>query len=167
MKIGVLSDTHIPVAAKQLPSDVADILYTTDAIIHAGDYQNETFVYELQSMGEFHGVCGNMDCPAIKDMLPGKKVITLQGFKIGIIHGWGAPDGIEQRIESEFQDEKPDVIIFGHSHRPSNHIRHNTLFFNPGSPTDKRYSPFCSMGILHIEDTVKGEIIKVGSQHKL
>ncbi len=163
MKIGILSDTHIPVAAKELPPEVIDILSKTDAIIHAGDYQNEDLIHELGAMTDFYGVSGNMDGHAVRTLVPEKRVVTLNRFKIGIIHGWGAPDGIEDRIRTEFQNDTPDVIVFGHSHRPANTMIDHTLFFNPGSPTDRRYAPFCSMGILHIDENVRGEIIKVST----
>ena len=72
---------------------------------------------------------------------------------ITITHGWGAPDGIEDRIRTLFPDA--DIIIFGHSHHARNKVINGILFFNPGSARN-------SLGILTIDETVKGEIVNLG-----
>ena len=53
--------------------------------------------------------------------VPVKKVIDIQGFIVGLIHGWGAPQGIEERIEGEFVDTTLDCLVYGHSHEPVCH----------------------------------------------
>ncbi len=161
MKIGVLSDTHLPTTAKSLSAKVLNLLAATDAIIHAGDFQDAALIEVLQQLGDFYGVCGNMDASAIRARLPEKRVLQLGGFSIGIIHGRGAPNGLEERILQEFAGEKPDAIVYGHSHLPANHLKNGILLFNPGSPTDRRHAPFPSIGILTLSDTLTGEIVKV------
>ena len=55
-----------------------------------------------------------------------------------------------------------DVLVFGHSHIPYNQEHNGQLLFNPGSATDRRRQPRCSLGLLHIDDEtheVRGEII--------
>jgi hypothetical protein len=47
MKVAVLSDTHIPYAASQLPKKVCEVLEQSDAIIHAGDYAAESVIDTL------------------------------------------------------------------------------------------------------------------------
>jgi len=161
MKIAVLSDTHIPYSASQLPEKVLETLEKTDAIIHAGDFQDISVVELLEAMGDFYGVCGNMDPPEIRQLLPQKRIVTIAGFSIGIMHGWGSPNGLEDRIFQSFDQDKPHVIVYGHSHRPSNSTANGVLFFNPGSATDIRFAPFPSMGILTIGKKITGEIIKL------
>jgi len=159
MKIAVLSDTHIPHAAAELPERVCKILETADAIIHAGDYQIEAVVETVQSFADFYGVWGNMDSVSIRSMLPAKRIITLGGFAIGVIHGSGSPAGLEDRILAAFTGERLDAIIYGHSHRVKNEFKNGLLLFNPGSPTDSRFAPFQSMGILTLEENITGEIL--------
>ena len=66
MKIAILSDTHVPSAAAELPGNAYKILEKADAIIHAGDYQVASVIDTLQSIAPFYGVCGNMDnCPLL------------------------------------------------------------------------------------------------------
>jgi putative phosphoesterase len=159
MRIGILSDTHITRGNKTLPQKVIEILSSVDAIIHAGDYQDISVVETLTELKDFYGVCGNMDSGRIRAALPEKRVVELNGFKIGITHGWGAPNGIESRVKTFFPKDDLNAIVFGHSHTPCNKIIDNILFFNPGSPTDKRHAEHRTMGILTLDKTISGEII--------
>lgn len=161
MKVAVLSDTHIPYAAPAISGRALAVLAGIDAIIHAGDYQDIAVVKTLESLAPFYGVYGNMDGHEIREILPEKRIIKLEGFSIGLIHGWGSPKGLEDRILSSFKNEHVDAIVYGHSHNPSNHNINNILLFNPGSPTDKRFASRNSLGILTIDTTISGEIIEV------
>jgi len=159
MKIVVLSDTHIPYAAAQLPEKVCEVLEQADAIIHAGDYAAASVIDNLQSIADFYGVHGNMDSMAIRNRVPKEIIINLGGFAICVVHGWGSPAGLEDRVLSSFNNKKLDAIIYGHSHQAKNEMRDGILLFNPGSPTDNRRAAFHSMGILTLEDTITGEIL--------
>ena len=161
MKIGVLSDTHITRGADNFPQKVIERLSSVDAIIHAGDYQDISVVETLTELKDFYGVCGNMDPGRVRTVLPEKRIVELNGFKIGITHGWGAPNGIESRVKSCFSEDDLNAIVFGHSHIPCNQIIDNILFFNPGSPTDKRHAEYFSMGILTLNRTISGKIIRL------
>ncbi len=159
MKVAVLSDTHIPYAAPVLPKKVCQMLESVDAIIHAGDYQVEPVIDTLQSFADFYGVYGNMDSIAIRKRVPAELIIILGGFSIGVMHGWGSPAGLEDRVMVSFKNKNLDAVIYGHSHRAYNELRDGILLFNPGSPTDIRFASFQSMGLLTIEDKITGEII--------
>jgi len=161
MKIGVISDTHIPYAAQELPAKALDLFAGVDAIIHAGDYQDVSVIETLRSKAPFYGVAGNMDAHEIRAIVPEKTVVELGGFSIGVMHGGGSPNGLEDRLLSAFKAEHVDVIIYGHSHNPVNHRINNILLFNPGSPTDKRFARCNSIGILTIQETITGEIIEL------
>jgi hypothetical protein len=158
MKVGVFSDTHLK-SAKELPRKTLDLLSSVDAIIHAGDYQDISVVETLTELKDFYGVCGNMDSGHVRALLPEKRVVELNGFKIGITHGWGAPRGIELRVKTFFPEDDLNAIVFGHSHKPCNTVINNILFFNPGSPTDNRHAEHRTMGILTLDKTLSGEII--------
>ena len=161
MKIGILSDTHIPYAAAALPKQVLDLFATMDAIIHAGDYQTTAVIEMLTSLAPFYGVAGNMDGADVRALVPEKRVVRFKNFSIGIIHGWGSSHRLEDRVVAAFADAMPDVIIYGHSHSPSCTLKDNTLLFNPGSPTDQRYARFNSIGVLTLGEKVDGEIVRI------
>jgi len=76
-------------------------------------------------------------------------------------HGWGVLAGIEERVLESFSTDCLDVLVFGHSHRPVCRQDGSVLLLNPGSPTDRRSAPYHSVGLLHINSEVKGEIIRI------
>jgi len=159
MKIGVLSDTHIPKTVNALPEAVCDGLRKADLILHAGDLVELKVLEDLKKIAPTEAVRGNMDSWKTQNALPKKKVINVSKFKIGLIHGWGRSNIITDLISKEFTDV--DVIVFGHTHNPMNEKKGNILYFNPGSPTDKIFAPYNSYGILEVNETITGRIIKL------
>jgi putative phosphoesterase len=158
MKIGVISDTHLSRYHQGLADAIDRHFKDVDLVLHAGD------VVDVQALEVFAGrkvllVAGNMDSPSIRDAAPVKRLIPAGTFTLGLIHGWGAPEGIEDRIINEF--DTVDAIVYGHTHRASSGIRNGVLFFNPGSATDNRHAPFTSVGILEIGDVITPSIIRL------
>ncbi len=160
MKIGVISDIHIPSAASHLPAEVRGYFKDCDFIIHAGDAVELSVLKELEEIAETKAVSGNMDNYELKQKLPEILVLEVGNKKVGVIHGFGATDKIIDKARQAFK-QKMDVIIFGHSHVPFNCEIDGTLFFNPGSPTDKIFAPYRSIGIIEINDEIKAEIIRI------
>ncbi len=161
MRIGVISDTHIPKMAKDIPKAVYNEFKNVDLILHAGDFVEADFLKKLKDFKKTIGVYGNLDSSEVSNILNAKEIIEVEGFRIGLIHGWGAPEGLTERIRMEFKDEKIDCIVFGHSHSPFNETKNGILFFNPGSPTDKIFAPYNSYGSLEITDKIIGKITKL------
>ncbi|MEW6170088.1 MAG: metallophosphoesterase [Candidatus Omnitrophota bacterium] len=150
MKIIVISDTHIPDRAPMLPEEFLNKIKGADLILHAGDLVNLSVIEQLKSIAPVKAVWGNMDGSKVKEQLRQKEIIKLEGVTIGLIHGWGNPNNLIEVLKNEFKNEKIDIIIFGHSHRPVNTKSENILFFNPGSLTDTFFSDFASYGVIEI-----------------
>ncbi len=158
--LGVLADTHLhrlgdcaALADKLLTGIFADI----DMVLHAGDQtcaELESCFYPLP----FIAVRGNMDHTLTE--LPQYRIITVCDKKIGLIHGWGHPVDLEDRILGFFSGRQVDAIVYGHSHDPVCRIKEGILLFNPGSPTDKRRAPYHSVGLLEIGADVTGRILR-------
>ena len=159
MTIFVISDTHIPERTDKLPEKFLKKLKEDDLIFHAGDLVTLDVLRQLESKAKVHAICGNMDDFEVRDHLPKSKTVQLGNFKIGMFHGSGPPFGLAQKVYNSFR-EKPEVIIFGHSHLPYNKKIGSSLMFNPGSLSGNLMSTSGSYGILHIEDKdIWGEII--------
>ena len=158
LKIGVISDTHLGRVTKDLKGIYERYLSDKDLVLHAGDVIS-TDIIDYLNRGNFHGVYGNMDPFEVRELLPAKKIIELGRFRLGLIHGWGASAGLEDRIRSEFRDV--DVIIYGHSHHAANHRKKGVLFFNPGTASGYTSSGIHSIGALELNDTIHGEIIRL------
>lgn len=160
MRIGVLSDTHIPKAALDLPESVYNDFVNVDLILHAGDLVEMDVIRRLEKLAPTKAVYGNMDTKEVRDALPAKEIIKIGNIKIGLIHGSGPPNGLVKSIKTEF-NSGIDIIIFGHSHSPFNEKIGKTLFFNPGTPTDTVFAPYNSYGIIEVNDTIEGRIIRI------
>lgn len=158
MKIGVLSDTHL----KEPDSDFKRIIELhfrdVEKIIHLGDFVSRSVAEYLSGLNELVAVCGNMDPVEIQKLYPKKRVITLGKFRLGLIHGWGSPFGIEARVKDEF--DEIDAIIYGHTHTPANHLDKGIYFFNPGSLT-RSFIQKCTIGILNIGEKIEGQIVEL------
>lgn len=161
MKIGVLSDTHIPRMAKDLPQVVYDGLKEVDLLLHAGDLIEMKFLDRLRKLKKTIAVRGNMDSAEVVAELNPKEVVEVGKFRIGLTHGSGPSDGLADRVLAEFEGEKVDCIVFGHSHHVMNEKVNKVLLFNPGSPTDKIFAPYNSYGILTVTGKIEAEIIKL------
>ncbi len=157
MKIGVISDTHLKGADPLLERVIEKYFKGVDLNFHAGDLTS------AEVLGAFRGkeivaVAGNNDSSGVKQQLPKKEVITANGFKIGLIHGWGLPLGLEKRVTYSF--EGIHCLVYGHSHRAVSHRRNGILYFNPGSFSGGLASLWRrSVGLLTIDKDIKGEII--------
>lgn len=159
MKIGVISDTHIPEASPSIPVEVFRAFSDVDMILHAGDILDMIVIDELSGLAEVRVVRGNMDHYGRTRSLPEVVTVEVAGFRIGLTHGRGRPKGLHERIANSFSGV--DCIIFGHSHQPFNKMLGDVLMFNPGSPTDRRFAPYRSYGILELGDTITGRIIRI------
>jgi putative phosphoesterase len=149
MKIGVVSDTHAT-SFSQLPDQILRNLAEVDLIIHTGDFVARDVLDGLKQLGEVKAVQGNMDSEELKHLLPEKELLEIEGKRIGIIHGWGSPYGIDERVGGMF--DNVDIIVYGHSHHAQNEVKNGILFFNPGRAKN-------SFGILTIGKEVRGEIV--------
>lgn len=159
--IGVVSDTHIPSRGKAIPDIVLKAFEGVDMIIHAGDLTKDYVIYELEEIAPVHAVAGNNDDYFMQSKLGKKKILDIGGVKIGITHGdMGYAGNAFKNAINLFKNDCVDCVVFGHSHAPHNEQIEGVLFFNPGSPTDKRRQPQYSYGIIKIKDkSVSGQII--------
>ena len=162
MKIGVISDTHIPDKAKEVPKEVLEAFKKVDMVIHAGDLVDLSVLDQLKkSCPDVKAVYGNMDPEGVSAKLPQKIVFNAGKFKIGVAHGFGSPDSLVRTLSETFKHDKVDAIIFGHSHEAFNERIKGVLFFNPGSATDKIIVEYNSYGIIEINGTIEARIIKL------
>ncbi len=160
MKIGVISDTHISNRSAHLPESIIAAFKNVDLIVHAGDLVDLTVIAELAACAsELVVVAGNMDQDEVRDKYPAKQVFVVQGFKIGLMHGSGAPVNLVKLLKDAFKMEKPDIIIFGHSHKAMNEFIDGVLFFNPGSAMDLCENR--TYGIIELNHEINAKIFQV------
>lgn len=162
MKIGVISDTHIPIRASEIPKKILESLKEVDMILHAGDLAELSVLESLKSVcPNVKAVSGNMDPMDVKRVLPAKQIIPAGRFRIGLVHGNGTPSLLIKTVSDIFKNDRVDIIVFGHSHFPANEKIGGILYFNPGSITDTVFADFNSYGIIEINNEIKASIVKI------
>ena len=157
MLIGVLSDTHL--VDRPVPDRVIELLEGVDLILHAGDILEMAVIEQLSGVAETLAVKGNMDHGDASRLLPEKRIIGAEGFKIGLTHGYGPPSNMTRKVRAKFDDV--DCVVFGHTHRPLIKERGGVIFFNPGSPTDRMFTSRNTIGFLEVTDQISPRIVDV------
>jgi putative phosphoesterase len=137
----LISDTHVPVRAKDLPAPVWAAVDAADVVVHAGDWVSVHLLDTLEARAQrLVGVYGNNDGPALRARLPEVARAELGGVRFAVVHETGAAAGRERRCAAAYPDV--DVLVFGHSHIPWDTTAPSGLrLLNPGSPTDRRRQP--------------------------
>ncbi len=141
----LIADTHVPKRAKRLPDAVLQAVDDADMVIHAGDWVDLATLDLLESRARvLHGVYGNNDGPDLRERLPEIARLTVEQVEVAVIHETGQAQKREERMDAAFPGV--DLLIFGHSHIPWDTVAPSGMrLLNPGSPTDRRRQPVCTM----------------------
>ncbi len=141
MRVGVLSDSHVTSLSHELLEKLRGL--SLDLIIHCGDYTGIDVVHQLQSLGNFCGVAGNMDSGAIRKQLKEKEFIEVEGRRFAIFHGHGT-FFLDKGLKNKFKGKKIDIYVHGHTHRLRKEKKGDIYYLNPGR--------FPSMLIINLEN---------------
>jgi putative phosphoesterase len=148
--IAVVSDTHMPKGKRRLPAECVEKIRAAEAVIHAGDFSAVSVLSELEALCPVVlGVYGNVDEPALWQLLPETLAVEVGGRTVAVVHDAGPKQGRLARMRARFPEA--DAVVFGHSHLPLHEEDGGFQIFNPGSPTERRRAPRPSMGLLHPE----------------
>jgi putative phosphoesterase len=140
----LVADTHVPKRARALPDAVQRAASEADLIVHAGDWVTAETLDELLALGPVLGVWGNNDGADLRARLPEIARAEIEGVRVAVIHETGPATGREARMDAAFGDT--DLLVFGHSHIPWDTTTPAGMrLLNPGSPTDRRRQPRCTM----------------------
>ena len=133
--IAIFSDTHSQ-RGHELTDEALAVAREADVVVHAGDFTSvaalEAFQYECD---RFFAVHGNADDPAVRDRLPTSRVLEADGVRFAVTH---RRDGGETGLAMFGRAEAADVVVFGHSHRPTVIDADDCLLLNPGSHAQPR-----------------------------
>ena len=151
MRIGLVSDTHIPTAGRDLWPQVYDALRGVDLIMHAGDLHDPVVLDWLERLAPVLAVSGNGDyggwqrtVPPSDPRLRESRVLTLDGpngdpLRIGLVHDLPLPESPPQKtlegLMRHFFDGPVGVIVRGSTHAAEITTVKGVLIVNPGSPT--------------------------------
>ena len=140
MKIGVISDTH-----GYLDPKVHTLFDGVDHILHAGDIGPHSLIVELEHIAPVTAVLGNTDFGlTVRET----EIVELAGSKFLVNHIVD-PHRLEPMLKERVERQKPDAIVFGHTHKPFNETVGGILFFNPGYAGQQRFKLSRSVAIFH------------------
>jgi uncharacterized protein len=150
LRIGVISDTHIPARSRVVPPAVFDVFEGVDAILHAGDVNVRDALIELEAIAPVHAVLGNNDDWSLHGVLPERLRLEVAAVTVGMIHDSGPTKGRRGRLAALFSGCR--VVVFGHSHQPFVEDDGTLLLLNPGSAVDPRRARIPTVAILELDD---------------
>ncbi|MHA1148123.1 MAG: YfcE family phosphodiesterase [Promethearchaeota archaeon] len=137
VKLGIISDTHIVEGFDEkhkaiLLREIKQAFKGVDAIVHAGDVCDQSFITELNQVAPTKCVKGNMDSLDLEDFIK----FTIGDYNIGVIHE--PPNDIEAFVNQN----NLHILIHGHTHQPTiKGTPYNALIINPGSTTFPKAPP--------------------------
>lgn len=144
-RIGLISDTH-----GWLNPKVLDVFADVQYILHAGDVGDDRILDDLEAMAPTYAVSGNTDgIPIARRPLRFSR--ELGGVRICMTHGH-LLDSDDYNLSAYrlFEEDKPRVIVHGHTHRAKNKLIADVLFVNPGPACRPRFNDTASVAVLEI-----------------
>jgi len=139
LRVGLISDTH-----GLLRPQAVDFLHGSDLIVHGGDICDAAILTALAAIAPVIAVRGNNDRGEWAERLRESELFRIGDAFIYAIHDVAAID-IEPRAAGV------QVVVSGHSHRPSIRNDDGTLYINPGSAGPRRFKLPISVGELTID----------------
>lgn len=152
----VMSDTHLSRVTDEFKAVCEQYCDDADLVIHLGDWTRCALLDYLERY-PLQAVAGNTDDSCVHSRLPVKRVLAVEGFRIGLIHGWGSAHDLRSRLKGQFTNV--DAIFFGHTHQPLQLEENGLFWFNPGSVFNGRGQFRGSLGMIHVGQRLRGELI--------
>jgi putative phosphoesterase len=147
VRIGLISDTHMPERWAALPTAVFQLFQDVDLILHAGDVGELWVLDQLSNIAPVVAVHGNDETRAAQQELPYQQIVTVAGQRILLWHSH-FPDRVDEmndrlvdwplrqklgRMVSRAQRAGAAFCVFGHWHIPLACQQDGVLLINPGA----------------------------------
>ena len=143
MKIGIISDTH-----GFLDPRVEKIFSGVDHILHAGDIGYATIILELQFIAPVTAVLGNCD----DDLGYRLTETVLLAQKKFLVQHIVNPLALTDPLQDFIQTERPQAVVFGHTHKRFAQVINGVFYFNPGYAGKPRFGAERSVAIIHCDN---------------
>jgi len=148
MKIGVISDTHGVINPR-----VFELFAGVDQILHAGDIGGGDIVTALETLAPVQAVYGNVDTFPEVERYPEVWFAEISGIRIVMLHIFSNLDDTRLvSIQKKQGIHRPDIVIFGHSHKAEMRRDNGVLLLNPGSAGRRRFSLRPAVAIIDIPE---------------
>lgn len=142
MKIGVISDTH-----DFLDPKIPNLFAGVDHILHGGDVCTAWILFQLEQIAPVTAALGNND---VTMTLKETEIVELGGRKF-LIHHILSPQALDERVARHILRQRPQVVVFGHTHKQHQETLGDMLFLNPGYAGRPKFGAARSVAILHCD----------------
>lgn len=154
MRLGLISDTH-----GLFDTSLPGLFASVDLIVHAGDIGKLEVIEKLERIAPVLAVEGNNDW---FNRFPTERVEEIAGRRLLVRHIFGELHQIGPPERALVEELRPDVLVFGHTHRPYKQSLGETILINPGSAGPRRFKLPRTVGLLKIEGgLLESEIINL------
>lgn len=126
-----------------------------DCILHAGDLHVEAVIDELESLAPTFVCYGNGDLDVQHAKLRDYWLGDLAGTSVGLVHKFPTPrrateERLHKKLSQTFDQNHPEIVIYGHTHLAEVHEIGGRVYVNPGSPTlpNNQSTRFGTVGFL-------------------
>jgi len=143
-RIGVISDTH-----DHFDPKIIEVFEGVDHILHGGDIGLPWVILQLEEIAPVTAVLGNTDETGLN--FKDTEIVQLGPRKF-LLHHKVEPHHPADKIKRKIIRENPDVVVFGHTHKPFCENIGNTLFLNPGYAGQQRFSLPRTVAILNCDE---------------
>lgn len=178
MKLGLISDTHIPAMGTEPPPEVITAFEGVDVILHAGDINVPSCIEWLERIAPVHA-SSSFFATAVEaaPRVSQPVIVELEGHTIGLIHKlelmgltedvypgaidkWYSPRyKIAEDLAGVF-DRPVDIVVFGYTHEALIETHDGILFINPGSTS--MVKQVMKLGhVATLEFTADGPVAKI------
>jgi len=151
--LGVVADTHAsPTRSGRSLEPVFEFFRRMNVglILHAGDVGFAPVLQSLERVAPTVAVRGNADPIDLIETLPDRVWIEAGSRTVLLLHGHHGKTAL--KAARAVAAPGVDLVVFGHSHKPLIDREGQTILFNPGSPTERRWNPHFGVGLVRVSD---------------
>jgi putative phosphoesterase len=142
MLVGLIADTH-----GLLRPEVVEAFAGVEHILHAGDVGSPHVLVGLRAIAPVTAVRGNVDAGLD---LPELVRCELAGVHVLVVHGDRLGSPTAEKVAARYPG--PDLVVYGHSHRPALSRIGGTVVVNPGSAGRRRFRDSASVARAELRD---------------
>jgi hypothetical protein len=152
----VVSDTHAR-SDHSLTGRTLEAVRAADIVVHAGDFNREPVLDAFVDVSNsLFGVYGNTDDPAIRDRLPIARNVDYGGLRFAVTH---TREGGPTALSLFGRERDADVVVYGHSHRPTLDVSGPVALLNPGSHAQPRGNRAAHAELEPVADGVRCRLV--------
>jgi putative phosphoesterase len=137
-QIGLISDTH-----GLLRKEAFDALRGSELILHAGDVGKPRILDELRKLAPVVAIRGNVDTAPWASKLPEAELVETVAATFYLIHNI-------KDLDLNPAAAGIHIVLFGHSHQPTQYEKDGVLYINPGSAGPRRFNLPISLARLNL-----------------